>query len=95
MGSLQRVTYGPGGFDASKPNNNVIDSGSTPIPPEQENADTLRSRAAAALAANATYLAITSPTNAQVSAQVRAVTKECNALIRLALSLLTDVSDTA
>ncbi len=59
------------------------------------NAQTLRSRATAALAANATYLANAAPSNVQVAAQVRTLTKENNALIRLLLGLLSDVGDTA
>lgn len=64
-------------------------------PTEVVNAATLQSRAAAALTANATYLALATPTNAQTTAQVQRLTKENNALIRMALSLLADVSDTA
>lgn len=63
--------------------------------PRVTNADTLRSRAAIALTTNANYLAIAAPSNIQVAAQVRALTKETNALIRLLLGLLADVSDTA
>jgi hypothetical protein len=59
-----------------------------------DNGQTLRSRAQAALTVNAAFLALASPTNAQVVAQVQRVTKECSALIRLALNLMDDVSGT-
>ena len=58
------------------------------------NAATLRARAQAALAANNTYLAIGSPTTAQAVAQVQLLTKECNAMIRLAISQLDSVTGT-
>lgn len=58
------------------------------------NAATLRSRALTALDANATFLALASPTNAQVVAQVQKLTRECNGLIRLALSQLDDTTGT-
>ena len=57
-------------------------------------AGVLASRAQAALAANATYLALASPSVAQNTAQLQRVTKECNALIRLALNLLDTTSGT-
>lgn len=55
---------------------------------EQGNRATLEQRAAAALAANRTYLARSAPTTAQNTAQLKVVTQECTALIRLALDLL-------
>ena len=53
---------------------------------------TIRTQAATALTANATYLAIASPTNAQVVAQVRALTQQTNKLIRLTIRDLTSTA---
>lgn len=58
------------------------------------NLPTLQSRAQAALTANATYLAIASPTVAQNTAQTQRLTKECSAVIRLLLGLLDDTTGT-
>lgn len=59
-------------------------------------ADDLRAKAAAALAANSTFLAVTSPTQAQAVARVQRLTRQVNALIRLLLAgdLLLDNPDT-
>ena len=65
-----------------------------PLTPEQINYETLIQRATKALTANGAYLALTSPTQAQAVAQVKVLTRECNALIRLAVSALDDISDT-
>lgn len=58
------------------------------------NTDQLHSNAAAALAVNDTYLAVTNPLPTQVAAQVRALTRQNNALIRLMVAALGDISDT-
>lgn len=63
-------------------------------PIADQNAATLRTRANNALAANATYQAISAPTNPQVVAQVLLLTKECNGIIRLLLSQLDDITGT-
>ena len=59
-----------------------------------ENARTLRERAASAIASNAAYLTLTTPTNAQNVAQLRTLTRECSALIRLALAAFDTTDDT-
>lgn len=51
------VTYGPGGYDPAKPNNNVVRTEVVPDNPATVNADTLRARAAAALIANSDFRA--------------------------------------
>ncbi len=58
----------------------------------QANAETLRAQAASALATNSAYLALGSPTQAQAVAQVRMLTLEVSALIRLALGLLDSIN---
>lgn len=47
------------------------------------NSSDLISKAKTAVAGNNTYLALASPTNAQVAAQVKALTRQSNALIKL------------
>lgn len=56
----------------------------------------LHAKARAALAANAAYLAIPTPTNAQNTAQTKRLTREVNALLRLLIGgdLLRDNADT-
>lgn len=56
------------------------------------NSGVLLDRARQALTANAAFLAIASPTNAQVVQQVQRLTRECSALIRLALNMF-DTTD--
>lgn len=52
---------------------------------QRTNEATIRDRATQALSTNTTFLAITSPTNAQVAAQVKALTRQNQGLIRLLL----------
>lgn len=58
------------------------------------NRGTLTDKATAAIAANVTYLGIASPTNAQVAAQVKALTREATAVIRLLLDRTDDTAGT-
>lgn len=52
------------------------------------NAATLRQQASQALAANRTYIGLATPTAAQTTAQAKALSRQMNALIRLALGQL-------
>ena len=67
---------------------------------EKDAAAALLVKASNAIAANVTYLAIASPTNAQVATQVRALTRQTNALMRLVAGMygqhaqLQDAADT-
>ena len=54
----------------------------------------IRTKALQALTANATFLAIASPTTAQTAAQVKALTRQVSALIRLTTRQLLDTSGT-
>lgn len=54
----------------------------------QTNMDAIRSAATTALDTNRTYLALASPTNAQVAAEVKALAQQVNGIIRLVLGKL-------
>jgi len=58
------------------------------------NGATLRRRAQNALATNATFLGLASPSNAQNAAQVKALTRQMNGLVRLVVGLLDDITNT-
>ena len=47
----------------------------------------LHARARQALTVNGAFLALSAPTNAQTLAQVKALTRECSALIRLLIAV--------
>ena len=65
-----------------------------PVPAEVTNRQTIQSKAQQALTANDAFLAIASPTTAQTVAQVKVLTRECNALIRLLLGQLDSTVNT-
>lgn len=64
------------------------------VPVSATNQQSLQQKAQAALATNATYLGLASPTTAQAVAQVAVLTRECSAVIRLLLGLLDSTSGT-
>lgn len=61
--------------------------------PSVQNVNTLASRAQAALTNNQTYLALSSPTTAQNTAQIKALTRQMDGVIRLLLGLFDSVAD--
>ncbi len=80
-------------WDVTDDAGNLIGHDIEPIPtPEQVREVQLRSRAATALNTNRAFLALGSPSNAQVLAQVKALTRQVSALIRLELQALDDTA---
>jgi hypothetical protein len=57
------------------------------------NAEELRAQGEKALGKNQTFLALDPPTNAQIAAQVEALTKQMNGLIRQILHQWDDIAD--
>lgn len=83
---VNEVTYGPGGYDPDKPNGNAVETVPVEVPDDLTNRATIQQQAAQALEANRLFLAIAAPTNAQSLAQIRALTRQNQRLIRLALN---------
>ncbi len=85
MATMDVVTY-VGGVETSRQTITISD--------EPTNAADIRAKAVQALVANATFLALGAPTNAQVLAQTQRLTRETTGVIRLLLGLLDDTSGT-
>jgi hypothetical protein len=66
-------------------NGQLVEDYTVAKPAEQFNAETITEQAQQALVDNRAFLDITSPTNAQVLAQVKALTRQNNKIIRLLL----------
>ena len=66
----------------------VIETARQVIVQQETNRKTIEQQAKTALATNKTFLAITSPTNAQTLAQTKALTRQMNGVIRLLLNQL-------
>lgn len=64
------------------------------LSPEHIAHNTLTERVTAALAANADYLALSPPTNAQVAAQVTRLTRQSSGVIRLLLRAMDSTEGT-
>jgi len=67
---------------------------SEPTVVAETNKRSLESKANTALTSNTTYLALASPTTAQNTAQIKSLTRQNNALIRLLLKKLDTTSGT-
>jgi hypothetical protein len=93
MANDTNVVYGPGGFDTTKPNNNAVSSVTVAADPILTNKITITQRAQTALTNNQNYLAIVSPTQAQAVAQVGALTRQVDGLIRFLLSQFDTITD--
>jgi hypothetical protein len=66
-----------------------------PIPITEQNAATLRDKAGQAFAVNIAYLAIVGqPSAAQLAAQIRALTRQVDILLRLELAAFDTTADT-
>lgn len=61
---------------------------------QADNQSALQQKAQTALAANETFLGIAAPTNAQAVAQMQALTRQVDALIRLAVNALDSTTGT-
>lgn len=72
---------------------NMLSGGYTPTEEPVSVEMAIRAKALQALTVNVNYLAVTTPTAGQVSAQVKALTRQVQALIRLTLGQL-DSDDT-
>ena len=94
MSTTPHVVYGPGGFDTTKPNDNVILSETITVDQSAVNLDLLQQKAQNAIANNVTFLGLSSPTNAQAVAQVQALTRQVDALIRVVLGLFDSTAGT-
>jgi len=101
MANVTVLTYGPGGYDTSKPNNNVVDSAIVTLDPAGITLDSLQNKAQAALTNNIAALALPTPSfplsNAAQQAlvnQVTALTRQMDAIIRLLLNVLDSTDGT-
>lgn len=94
LGDAWCQTYGITGLGLAEPFETLAERAAREAAAQAAGANrrTVEDRARTALTANATYLALGNPTAAQNLAQIRSLTRQCSALIRLALNQL-DTTD--
>lgn len=80
-------------YDGGQKQTTMIGIGEATAPQAAKNYAAIVSKAQAAIAANKTFLAIGSPTNAQAIAQSQALTRQMNAVILFLLQALTGLTD--
>lgn len=91
MAQRRRETVIPGGPNGVA---EIVLVDTVEVPDADVNRDTLYQRLAQAEATNASYLATASPTNAANAAQLKALTRQVNALMKLALGALDNINGT-
>ena len=69
-------------------NGTVVEDRTVPDDPAVTNRDTIEQQARQALATNRTYVGLANPTAAQTTAEVRALARQMNGVIRLLLNAL-------
>lgn len=67
---------------------NVLDERVETLPPERANRDAIEQTLRQAFTTNRDYIATTGPTAVQTTAQVKALSRQINALLRLTFGLL-------
>lgn len=86
------TAYDEGGVQTStrpySPEENTVADDNAIIDTANKNKSTIENQAVSALSSNSDYIALANPTNAQVAAQVKALTRQNNKIIRLVLGRL-------
>lgn len=83
-----RIVYGPGGYDPSKADGNVIHTEPDGDRTQETNRSTIETNAEQALTNLRAYVALSSPTAAQTTAAVKLLCRVAIAVIRLQLRKL-------
>lgn len=85
------LVIGPDGRVTRQP---VVETVDDSVAAREDLLRAVQDRALSALDVNAAFLALASPTNAQLAAQVKALTRQSTALIRLVLGSLDSTDGT-